>query len=462
MPESQPLIAIVMSSLSDYDAVKPGVDLIEGWGVPYEILVASAHRTPERVARWAATAEIRGLQVIIAASGMAGHLPSAVASRTQLPVIGIPIETGALQGTDALFSIVQMPSGVPVAAVGINAGVNAALLAVQILARHDARWLAPLNKYRREMPARIDQQNGQLKIERPGAIWSSLEEMSEESPLRIVPRTKGSREAETEEPPEPKPERPTRPPASKKNPTPAESKSEQSAPPKHPPSSRTQGPRIGRVKIDADLMPIELIEQAVDCLLEGGVLALPTDTVYGLAVDATNVEAVQKLFALKERSPNRSIAIFIDSQRTLNSIAKNLTPDVRSMLEAFWPGPLTVVFEKQGRVFNHVAPGATIGIRIPDHPVPLTLMQELRRPLACTSANLRGQVEAQSADEVEEIFDGSLDLILDGGTLEAQPASTVIDVTEVPYRVLREGSITRTQLAAVVGDLIQMDEGENQ
>src|SRR5690242_15133360 len=109
--ESQPILAIIMSSLSDYEIVKPGVDLIESWGVPYEIVVASAQRTPERVAQWAATAELRGLQVIIAASGMAAHLPAAVTARTQLPVIGIPVETGPLQGTNSLYSIVQMPTG---------------------------------------------------------------------------------------------------------------------------------------------------------------------------------------------------------------------------------------------------------------------------------------------------------------------------------------------------------------
>lgn len=211
---------------------------------------------------------------------------------------------------------------------------------------------------------------------------------------------------------------------------------------------------IGRIRINSDILPVDLVEQASDLLLDGGVIALPTDTVYGLAVDATNEEAAERLYRIKERSNEKSIAIFIDSARALNQFVSGVTSPVRNLLEAFWPGPLTVVFAKREACFQHLTSGETIGVRIPDHPAPLALVQELRRPLACTSANPSGMPEARSADEVEEYFGRGVDMILDAGRLPQGPASTVIDVTRTPFRIIREGGISRRQLAAVAGDWI--------
>ncbi len=133
-----PLVGIIMGSDSDLGTMKLASDALTEFDVPHEVRVVSAHRTPDDMARYAKEAAGRGLRVVIAGAGGAAHLPGMVASHTSLPVIGVPIETQSLRGLDSLYSIVQMPAGVPVAAVGIANGRNAGLLAVRILGAHDA------------------------------------------------------------------------------------------------------------------------------------------------------------------------------------------------------------------------------------------------------------------------------------------------------------------------------------
>ncbi len=130
----QPVVGIIMGSDSDLLTMKQAAEVLTEFGVAHEVRVVSAHRTPRDMARYAETADRRGLRVIIAGAGGAAHLPGMVASQTTLPVIGVPIESKALHGLDSLLSIVQMPSGVPVATVAIGNGKNAGLLAVRILA----------------------------------------------------------------------------------------------------------------------------------------------------------------------------------------------------------------------------------------------------------------------------------------------------------------------------------------
>ena len=135
-----PLVAVVMGSKSDAEAIKPTLDILGALGIEYEVNVISAHRTPEKVREYALSARERGIEVIIAAAGGAAHLPGVIASWTTLPVIGVPIASGELKGVDALYSIVQMPAGIPVATVAIgSAGAkNAAYLAAEILGiKHD-------------------------------------------------------------------------------------------------------------------------------------------------------------------------------------------------------------------------------------------------------------------------------------------------------------------------------------
>ncbi len=136
MPPSTPLVAVIMGSTSDWDTMAHAVQELERFGVPYEKAVVSAHRTPVWMAEFAQGAEARGVQVIIAGAGGAAHLPGMVAAHTVLPVLGVPVQSAALQGLDSLLSIVQMPGGVPVGtmAIGKAGATNAGLLAVAILA----------------------------------------------------------------------------------------------------------------------------------------------------------------------------------------------------------------------------------------------------------------------------------------------------------------------------------------
>ncbi len=134
---SNPLVGIVMGSKSDDATVQKGAAVLDELGIPYEVTVSSAHRNPDRTAEYARTAAERGLKVLIAGAGLAAALPGVLAAHTTLPIIGLPIASGALNGVDALYAIVQMPPGVPVACVGIDNARNAAVLAAQILALTD-------------------------------------------------------------------------------------------------------------------------------------------------------------------------------------------------------------------------------------------------------------------------------------------------------------------------------------
>ena len=147
----QPLVSIIMGSDSDWPTLKPAAEVCAEFGVPCEVRVVSAHRTPDDMARYAKSAHQRGLQAIIAGAGGAAHLPGMVASHTPLPVIGVPVESRSLKGLDSLLSIVQMPGGVPVATVAIGGGRNAGLLAVQILATSDDRLRARVLKFKAQL-----------------------------------------------------------------------------------------------------------------------------------------------------------------------------------------------------------------------------------------------------------------------------------------------------------------------
>ena len=148
---TSPLIGIIMGSDSDLPTMKAAIEICEQFEIPHEIAIVSAHRTPERMLEYAKTAHQRGLKVIIAGAGGAAHLPGMVASVTPLPVIGVPVQTKTLQGVDSLYSIVQMPAGIPVATVAIGNATNAGLLAVQILATGDPTLLAQVQSYRQSL-----------------------------------------------------------------------------------------------------------------------------------------------------------------------------------------------------------------------------------------------------------------------------------------------------------------------
>ena len=156
-----PIVSIIMGSTSDLPVMEKAAKLFDEFEIPFEINALSAHRTPREVEVFANNARKNGIQVIIAAAGMAAHLPGVIASMTTLPVIGVPINA-SLDGMDALLAIVQMPPGIPVATVGINGALNAALLAVQMLAVNDEALQQKLLQYKEDLKKKIVEANEQL------------------------------------------------------------------------------------------------------------------------------------------------------------------------------------------------------------------------------------------------------------------------------------------------------------
>lgn len=149
---NQPIIGIIMGSDSDLPTMHPAASFLTDMGIPYEITVVSAHRTPERMVEYAKTAQSRGLKVIIAGAGGAAHLPGMIASITTLPVIGVPIKSAnSIDGWDSILSILQMPNGVPVATVALNAAKNAGILAAQIIGTNDNTVAEKLQEYKNEL-----------------------------------------------------------------------------------------------------------------------------------------------------------------------------------------------------------------------------------------------------------------------------------------------------------------------
>ncbi len=156
-----PIVSIIMGSTSDLPVMEKAAQLLNDFEIPFEMNALSAHRTPEEVEHFAKNAEGRGVKVIIAAAGMAAHLPGVIAASTPLPVIGVPIDS-TLDGMDALLAIVQMPPGIPVATVGINGALNAAILAVQMLSLEDKRIAERLKTYKKGLAKKIVDANEKL------------------------------------------------------------------------------------------------------------------------------------------------------------------------------------------------------------------------------------------------------------------------------------------------------------
>lgn len=157
------MVSIIMGSTSDLPIMEKAAKLLDEWEVPFEMVALSAHRTPAEVETFAKEAKGRGVKVIIAAAGMAAALPGVIAANTTLPVIGVPIKGSVLDGVDALLSILQMPPGIPVATVAINGAMNAAILALQILAMADQTIADKLEDYKQSLKEKIVKANDELK-----------------------------------------------------------------------------------------------------------------------------------------------------------------------------------------------------------------------------------------------------------------------------------------------------------
>jgi 5-(carboxyamino)imidazole ribonucleotide mutase len=164
---SQPVVGVIMGSDSDLPVMRGAAEMLDQLAVPYELTIVSAHRTPDRLYDYAASARDRGLRVIIAGAGGAAHLPGMVAAISPLPVIGVPVKSAVLSGEDSLLSIVQMPAGVPVATVAINGAKNAGILAAQILGAGDPAVLDRVQAYKQDLNAMVLQKAEKLQRSEP-------------------------------------------------------------------------------------------------------------------------------------------------------------------------------------------------------------------------------------------------------------------------------------------------------
>ena len=201
--------------------------------------------------------------------------------------------------------------------------------------------------------------------------------------------------------------------------------------------------------------PREAITTAAEILRTGGLVAFPTETVYGLGADAFNAVAVAGIFAAKERPRNDPLIVHVSASEQLQDIATAVPPLARSLIERFWPGPLTLILRRAERVPNIVAAGGpTLGVRMPNHPVALALLDAAGTPVAAPSANRFMHTSPTTAEHVRADLDGRIDCILDGGPTQVGIESTVLDVVSSPARILRPGAVTREALLPFIPDLI--------
>jgi len=183
------------------------------------------------------------------------------------------------------------------------------------------------------------------------------------------------------------------------------------------------------------------IEKGVKILQKGGVIAFPTDTVYGLGADAFNSMAVERIYEIKNRPKHRQLPLLIADVERLTTLADPIPEIAWFLAKRFWPGGLTLVLPKTDSVPAYLASGPTIAVRIPNHPVCLTLIQHLGNPIIGTSANISGQPAASTAEEVGQQLGGKIDFIINGGEHPGGKESTVVDVTRDSPIILRQGII---------------------
>ena len=192
-----------------------------------------------------------------------------------------------------------------------------------------------------------------------------------------------------------------------------------------------------------------LVQRAVDILRGGGLVAYPTDTVYGLAALPGNEQAVARLFEAKRRDPDQPTPLLIASQEMAPAIAVEVSDAALALMAAFWPGALTIILAK-AETFHSFAVDETVGLRVPDHPLPRELSRLLGSPITGTSANMAGGPEPLTAGDVRAQLGDAVDLVIDGGRCPGGRPSTVVDCTASPPRIVRQGAISEAALLRVL------------
>jgi len=205
------------------------------------------------------------------------------------------------------------------------------------------------------------------------------------------------------------------------------------------------------LKIDPIHPEDDLIAIAAQLLQKGGVIAYPTETVYGIGCSAFNAEAVNRIYRLKNRDPSKALILIAADIIQISELVETIPEQAEKLIESFWPGPLTLVFKASSRLQEFAfRKSKTIAVRIPDCAICLALLKSCGFPLVSTSANLSGEPEATTAKEVADTFGDQLDMIIDGGRTPSRAPSTVVDITRTPVRIIREGAISALEINAVL------------
>ena len=199
-------------------------------------------------------------------------------------------------------------------------------------------------------------------------------------------------------------------------------------------------------------MPVEVsqreLERGVQALRDGGVVAFPTDTLYGLGADVFNLDALQKVFDIKERPAGLALPVLIDSWKQFETVAADVTQVARTLAEKYWPGPLTLIVSKADAVPDLLTAGApTVAVRVPDHPVPRALARMFGGPITGTSANRSGEPDLKSLEELTDQLGSKVDYVVVAGPAPIGTASTVIDITEDSPKLIREGALPFNDIA---------------
>jgi L-threonylcarbamoyladenylate synthase len=201
------------------------------------------------------------------------------------------------------------------------------------------------------------------------------------------------------------------------------------------------------LKVDADNSEERILTRAAEILANGGIIAYPTETFYGLGADATNEKAIQKIFAAKGRAFKNSISLIIGQTDDIYPLVQDVPQTARKLMAEFWPGALTIVFPAANNVSPLLTAGSgKIGLRVSSHPIAIGIVQKLKRPITATSANLSGASECTRASEVAKQIGDKIDAIVDLGSTPGTAGSTIIDVTCNPPLILREGTISRKKI----------------
>lgn len=209
-------------------------------------------------------------------------------------------------------------------------------------------------------------------------------------------------------------------------------------------------------KVEKEQLNNEVIKEAGEILRKGGLVAFPTETVYGLGADALNEQAAQKIYAAKGRPSDNPLIVHITNMEDLLKITKNVSKEAFKVAEKYWPGPLTMIFEKNEKVPYGTTGGLdTVAVRMPSHEIARAVIDAGGGYIAAPSANTSGRPSPTAAEHVKEDMDGRIEMIVDGGDVEIGVESTILDMTVTPPMILRPGAITKEMLADLIGQVTE-------